>query len=160
MAVPLDSTPTAGSYSNYAPGQVGGSINLNDKTYTIVQVKAGDTVAVNQVLYWYDKTQAIVTSAVASSNRNQVAGIARVAVAGADNPNGTLIAMLVKGHAISVKDSGTAIAAANVAIASATSGEIDGVAAGTAPGYTAIGIITGADAAGICPVDVDLDTPL
>jgi hypothetical protein len=157
MAVPL-SGQTAGDYTNYAPGQLGGSFDLNGSTYTLVQVNAGETIVAGQLLYWLNKASAIVTGALASANRNQVSGISMVAITGANNPSGTLIAMLVKGASIPVTCSATAIAAGNLAEASATSGEIDGVVAGTAPGYVKVGIITGAASGGLCPVDVDLDT--
>jgi hypothetical protein len=157
----LDGSPA------YAAGQVGGSFELGNKTYTLVTLDSGATsatptgaVAANQLLFWKDKVNNIVTNdrrfAAGSVPRTQVAGVARVAVP-TPGKYGTGIAMLVRGNGIPVNTSGTpAIGDFAVADAVATTGAVTNVASGTAPGYPVVGIFRSTISSGNANVDVDI----
>lgn len=137
----------------YAPGQLGGSFDLNDKTYTVVQLDSGATsatptgvVAANQVAFWKSKTNRLVTndSRVAiggqttSGWRNEVAGIFRNAVT-----PGNYTCILTNGHNIPVKgQSGSGpYGIGDVVVAGTTaSPTIINVAAGTAPTCITVGV--------------------
>jgi hypothetical protein len=174
LALPV-TQPQGGSGAQsgiYAPGDLGQSFDLYDKTYEMVIVDSGATaatpvgaVAANQVLFWKDKGNRIVTndsrfaqnsSGVANAYRNMVAGIARIAVP-TPGPYGTYIAMLARGHGIPVACDGTG-AIGDIAIASATTtvAQCTGVTVGTGPGYVPLGVMVSAVANNLVNVDVDI----
>lgn len=177
LNVSLGAQTVPGSSRTYAPGELGLTIDRNDKTYTLVVVDSGCTsaapagqVLANQILYWKSKTQRVVTNdsrfaqntntaptgPVANAFRNMVAGIARVAV-GVPGAGGNYIAMLVRGAGILIQSDGAG-GAGDIAIASSstTLPQVTNVAAGTASTYVRVGVIQGAASGGFIAVDVDL----
>ena len=148
----------------YAPGQLGGSFDSNDKTYELVILDSGATsanpvgsVAANQVAFWKSKTSRIVTNdfrqsvtpAVPSSS---IAGIFRVAVA-TPGAGGTAMAILTRGSAITVA-AGTCAAGGVMADNTASQARVV-----TATGVLKqAGIALAADAAAVVSMDVDIPT--
>src|ERR1051325_3773004 len=72
--------------SLYRPGELGAAFEWNDRTYQVVQVDSGATaaassgiVAQNDVAFWKDRSKYLVTNDLRFSNRNNVAGVFRVA---------------------------------------------------------------------------------
>jgi hypothetical protein len=148
----------------YAPGQLGGSFDSNDKTYSLVKVDSGATAAnavgavlANQVAFWKSKTNRIVTNdhrqcLTPTSPASSVAGIFRVAVA-TPGAGGTLVAILARGHGITVAAGTTAIGAVMADSTASVSRVV------TATGIlTALGIARTADAASVITMDVDIPT--
>lgn len=152
----------------YAPGQLGGSFDLNDKTYEVVQLDSGATsatptgvVAANQVAFWKSKTNRLVTNdarvaiggQTASGWRNQVAGIFRNAVT-----PGNYTCILTNGHNVPVKAATTTAAIGDNIIANTTqTPDAIVLAAGTA--LTVQGIGTARNAGSGTAVNVDVDIP-
>lgn len=141
----------------YAPGQIGQSFDLNDKTWEFVILKAGDTIAPGNALYWNDRSKGIVSVASASSDGgvNDIAGVAQAT--GTAGANGALICAQCGGAASLLVSAQPAGAGAKV-IGSATSGKFAPVAAGTAPTDNVYGVFTGAGAAGSAPAVVNIPT--
>ena len=169
--VSLSSPPVPGSFTPYAPGDLGTTFEYQDKAYTPVIVDSGATAATptgtvlaNQLLYWKDKANRIVTNdhrvalggQTTNAWRNFVAGVARVAV-GAPGTGGNLIFMLVRGYNIPVLSNATG-GIGQVASADSTDGQVIGTAVGTMPGYLALGVERSAVSSG--SVNVDLDVPI
>lgn len=164
MAIDIPAAGTPGVFAPYAPGEVGGSFDYNDKTYEIVKLDSGATsataigaVAANQLAFWKSKTDRIVTNDIPqclspSSPASSVAGIFRRAVT-TPGAGGTLVAILCRGAGITVAAGTTAIGAV---MADATAGTARVV---TATGiFTHLGISRTVDAANVVTMDVDIPT--
>jgi len=156
-----------GTFFPYAAGELGGSFDVNDRTYEIVFNDSGATSAtatgapaIGQVAFWKSHANRIVTNdqlqaiggQTANAARNQVAGIYRVA-AGA----GAKICILTRGYNIPVASDGTGgVGQTAIADGTTATARVTPIAVGTAPTYKPIGIIRGAAAAGLINVDVDI----
>lgn len=160
---------TMNDASLYAPGELGQTFDYNDRTYQIVQVDSGCVAAngvgvpaANDVLWWKDKSNYLVTNdwrqaftagggGTAPSN-NAVAGVLRNAATA-----GYYIAMLVRGRNIPVADDGSC-GKGEIAIASATASQAQasGIAAGTAPTHKPLGIVRTSSSANVAYIDVDV----
>ena len=157
------------------PGSLGIRFEASppDRAYQRVQLDSGATastsvgvVAANQLAYWKDKSQYIVTNDVAQANaanmqgiamansgfRNFVAGVFRSAVTA-----GRYIDILQRGRNINVKTTGT-VNAGDTVVSDTSTSAAQGVAvtAGTAPTCKVVGIASVAAAANIAQVDVDI----
>lgn len=169
-------TPSVpGSFTPYAPGQVGISFELNDKVYTPVILDSGCTaatptglVAANQLLFWKSKANRIVTNdrrmalgaSVTNASGNFVAGVARCAVPAASmGTGGALICMLVRGYGITLK-AGTVSGLGQqiVADTDANGPQVLGVAVGTASTYAPVGVAESAAANSAITATVNLPT--
>ena len=153
------------------PGGLGIRFQASPATnaYQRVKLDSGATsatsvgiVAANQLAYWKDKSQYIVTNDSAqaiggsgqgtSSFRNFVAGIFRSAVTA-----GNYCDVLQAGQNISVKTTGTvAIGDTIVADTSATTAQGVAVTSGTAPTCQPLGTARAAATANVTPVDVNI----
>lgn len=142
-----------------------------NRVYQRVQLDSGVTsatsaglVAANQIAYWKDKTQYLVTNDVNQVNaprgqvltnnafRNFVAGIFRTAVT-----SGYACDVLQYGVSIPVKTTGSpALGDKIVSDVSTTAAQGVTVTAGTAPGVAVIGTAVGPAVANVTPVDVDI----
>jgi hypothetical protein len=158
---------TPGSYSPYAGGDLGNSVDWNDKEYQKVRLDSGATsatpagaVAANMLAYWKDRGNYIVTNdtrfamfnGVANSWRNNVAGVFRSAV-----PAGNQCFLLQRGRGISVKEAGSATEGMLlVANTSTTAADALGTAIGTAPAVLDFGVVISATVANVCVADLDI----
>lgn len=154
--------------TNFA-GQVGQSYDVNDREYQYVQLDSGATAATpaglpaaNEVAYWKDRSQYLVTNDsrfalfnnVANSFRNNVAGVFRSAVT-----PGNYCFVLQKGRAINVKEAGSATEGMILISDTSTSAaQALGVAINTAPNCMPLGVVITATAGGFCVADVDIPT--
>ena len=156
------------------PGSLGQKHDYNDRMYQRVQLDSGvdaanpvGAPAANDVLYWKDKDNYLVTNdrrqtmaPLASGTivsgggyRNFVAGILRNAATA-----GYYIDILQKGDAINLPDGGNSFAVGETVIAEDDSAAaVDRIAVGTAPTFQRIGIARGAASGGVVSVDVDID---
>jgi hypothetical protein len=158
-------------------GQPGGlgirfEAGFANRAYQRVQLDSGCTaaapsglVAANQLAYWKDKTQYLVTNDAAQANaaraqaltnsgfRNFVAGIFRSAIT-----PGNFCDILQRGVSISVKTTGaTAIGDTLVGDTSTTAAQAVAVTAGTAPTTrVTIGTVGAATVSNVTPTDVDI----
>lgn len=146
----------------YAPGQLGGSFDYNDKAYSLVIADSGATsanpigaIAANQVAFWKDQANRIVTNdfrqaVTPSVPSSSVAGIFRTAVA-TPGAGGSLVAILVRGYAIPVV-AGTVALGQSVMADNTTS---------TAQVVTATGVLArvGIARSTANPASVDVDIP-
>ena len=155
-----DSTP-------YFPGQLGQAMDVNDRAYQYVQLDSGATVsspagvvAANEVAYWKDRSQYIVTNdssqalfqATANSFRNNVAGIFRNAMTA-----GNYGFVLQRGRSINVKEAGSATAGMIlIANTSATAADTLGVAINTAPNCQPLGVVVTGTVANVAVADIDI----
>ena len=87
--------------------------------------------------------------------RNQVAGIARVAVA-TPGAGGSLIAMLTRGHNIPVKSDGNGGVGQLAVANSGSAADVTATAVGTGPSYLVVGTMRAAASGGNINVDVDV----
>ena len=159
------STTNVGTYPR--TGQLGQAGDFNDRAYQYVQLDSGATasssagvVAANEVAYWKDRSQYIVTNDssqalfanTANSFRNNVAGIFRNAVTA-----GNYCYVLQRGRSISVKEAGSATPGMIlVSDTSATAAQALGTAIGTAPPVQPLGVVVTATAANVCTADIDI----
>ena len=168
MGTPYVSTGNPDSVNDaslYAGGELGVAYDENDRTYQIVKLDSGATAAAsllpaaNQLLYWKDRANYIVTndinqakgkSAANSAFRNQVAGILRNAAT-----PGYYIHMLIRGRKIAVKST-EANATIGYAMVSDTTNTAVSVAAGTAPTVRPIGYQAATGTGAYVYTDVDL----
>ncbi len=159
----VNETPAQVQY----PGQLGQAFDQNDRAYQYVQMDSGATVstptgipAVNQLVYWKDRSQYLVTNdsrfglrgGVAASFRNNVAGV----LMGAPTP-GNYFFVLQRGRAITVKEAGSG--AGGMLLVSDTSTTVPealGVAINTAAPAQNLGVVTVATANGVCTADIDI----
>jgi len=158
---------TVNAASAYFDGQIGQSIDVNDREYQFVQLDSGATastatgvVAANQLAYWHDRSQYIVTndsanallSQTASSFRNNVAGVFRNAVTA-----GNYCFVLQQGRAITVKEAGSATAGMLlVCDTSTTAAQTLGVAINTAPPAQLLGVCRVATSGSTCTADLSI----
>jgi hypothetical protein len=157
------------------PGSLGIKFEASppDRAYQRVQLDSGATasspagvVAANQLAYWKDKSQYIVTNDINQANavnmagvawtnsgfRNFVAGIFRSAVTA-----GNYCDILQRGRSISVKTTGSpAPGDFLVSDTSTTAAQAATVTAGTAPTCKTLGVVVGAAVANVTPCDVDI----
>lgn len=163
-------TPTDFNGMGGQPGSLGIAFQATpvDRQYQRVQLDSGATsatptgaVAANQIAYWKDKGNYIVTNdsrfalagTVASGGyRNARAGIFR----SAPTP-GNYIDILQKGRGIPVASDGTG-AAGDIAVvlASTTVPSVAAIAAGTAPTCLTVGVVRVASVASVIMLDVDI----
>lgn len=161
---PVSTTP--GAYQPYAGGDLGNAYDFNDKAYQKVRLDSGATsatptgvVAANQVAFWKDRGNYVVTNdsrfamfnGVANSFRNNVAGLFRAAV-----PAGSQCFVLIRGRQVNVKEAGSATEGMLLEANSGTNADALGVAVGTAPSYYTIGVVTTATTATVCVADFDI----
>jgi len=143
-----------------------------DRAYQRVRLDSGVTssssaglVAANQLAYWKDKANYLVTNDVNQVNapygqaltnsgfRNFVAGIFRSSTL----TSGNFIDILQRGRAINVKTTGSpAIGDFLVSDTSTTTAQAATVTAGTAPTCKTIGVVSGTTVANVTPCDVDI----
>lgn len=143
------------------------------RAYQRVKLDSGATastsvgvVAANQLAYWKDKSQYIVTNDVTQANaanmqgvsmsnsgfRNFIAGVFRSAVTA-----GNYCDILQRGQSISVKTTGSpSIGDTLVSDTSTSTAQAATVTAGTAPTCKPIGIVSGTTVANVTPCDVDI----
>jgi hypothetical protein len=149
----------------YAPGDLGTAYDYNDRTYQRVVLDSGATsatpsglVAANQLAFWKDRANYVVTNdsrmallgGVADSFRNNAAGLFRTAV-----PAGASCFVLIRGRGVQVKSTGLT-AGMTVSANTGTAADAIGVAVGTAPSYQALGVTTGPTVTGNTPVNFDI----
>lgn len=155
---------TAYLAATFRSGEIGMSMDVNDRTYTRVVLDSGATaatatgvVAANQLAFWKDRSQYLVTNDSKQSDlgatnfRNSVAGIFRTAVTA-----GNSCFILIRGRKISVK--GTAGAVGDQIIAnSGTNADTTNISAGSAFTYQILGVcaVASTDSANVT-VDVDI----
>jgi hypothetical protein len=133
-------------------GTLGAPFPYGNKTYIHVQVHSGaNATAAGQVAFWNDRANGIVTNvaanallnAVATSNRNNVAGIFRGVI-----PAGSYGFILVQGLGIPVLEAGAGAGGMSLVANTGTAADALGVAIATAPPVQQIGVVTGNFAAG------------
>lgn len=158
---------TVNASDPYFAGQIGQSIDVNDREYQFVQLDSGATastatgvVAANQLAYWHDRSQYIVTNdaanglrgGAANSFRNNVAGVFRNAMTA-----GNYGFVLQRGRNVTVKEAGSATAGMLLeADSSVSAAQTLGVTVGTAPGYITLGVVTVATSGSTCSADLDI----
>lgn len=148
----------------YAPGEVGQDYPWNQKWYQIVKLdtNAGPTtpagaVAANQLAYWVDKRNYIVTNnnvaaaGGATAAANQIAGRFGSAIT-----PGNVCHVQQRGLA-SMLDGGNTFTAGQMVIAgTANNGSVTGAPAGAAPPSTPVGQAQGPSVAGIVTVYMNI----
>lgn len=157
---------TYNSPTLYAPGDLGSSFDLNDKTYTVVQLDSGATsatptgvVAANQLAFWKSKANRIVTNdrrvafnnSVLNASGNEVAGVFRNAVTA-----GNYTALLCRGHNLPVKSGTITLGQLLTADTDGNGPRVAGVNVGSAPGYLTVGVARAADSGGSVNADIDI----
>lgn len=157
---------TPGTFRPYAGGDLGTAYDWNDKTYQKVLCDSGATsatptgaVAANELAFWKDRSNYIVTNdqrfalfgGVADSFRNNVAGIFRSAV-----PAGAQCFVLIEGRQVNIKEAGSATAGMLLVANTGSNADSLGVALGTAPGYVTLGVVTTATAANVAVCDFSI----
>lgn len=156
-----------GAFSPYAGGDLGTAYDTNDKAYQKVTLDSGATsatptgaVAANQLAYWKDRSNYVVTNDsrfalfanTALSFRNNVAGLFRSAV-----PAGANCFVLQRGRNVSVKEVGSATPGMQlVASTSTTAADALGVAINTAAPCTPLGVVITATSGTTCTADFDM----
>lgn len=156
--------------NNWRPGELGKAFDVNDKAYQRVKLDSGvsasntvGVVAANQLAFWKDRANYIVTNdkrqavfgGVANSFANNVAGVFRTAVTA-----GNVCDILQRGRAINVLATAQ-LAAGRQVMADTTDNTAyaDGPdAVGTAAAYQVLGVCvtTSTGAGGIAVVDFDI----
>jgi hypothetical protein len=170
LSVPLLSpTATPGSYTPYAPGEVGASIEYQDRTYTDVYLDSGATSATptgavlsGQIAYWKDKANRWVTNdarfAFNPTNSNFcVAGIFRAN----QNPGtyGSQIFILCRGYSITLL--GQQGVAAGVNLQANTSSGVNNAttySTGQVIGFSRTPTVATGSANGTITADIDIST--
>ncbi len=121
VSVALSKVPVAGGFQPYAPGDLGVTFEYQDKAYTVAILDSSATSsnpvgapAVNNLLFWKDKANRLVTNDFRSCITPtvpgaSVAGILRNTPAVPLGTGGNLICMLVRGYAIPVTSGTSAI---------------------------------------------------
>ena len=157
------SASTTGSFTPYAPGDIGVTFEYQDKTYTIAILDSGATSAntvgapaVNNLLFWKSKTNRIVTNdyrqcLTPTAPNVSAAGILRNTPAVPLGTGGTMIAMLIRGFGIPVKAGTTAIGT----IMANTSANTCSVVTATST-FLPLGTATTTDSAGLATCNVDI----
>ena len=148
-------------------GELGQAYDWNDRGYQLVKVDSGCTastgtgvVAANQLAFWKDRSQYLVTNnspqalfgVVADSYRNNVAGIFRNAVTA-----GNYTHILIRGRNIAVKEAGSATQGMLlVANTSSVAADSLGIAVNTAATNQLLGVVRTATVTTTCYADVDI----
>lgn len=138
--------------NDYAPGEIGQTYKDATGQWQKVIMDSGATPApvVTLLCFWKNRATYTVTTKLADSVRNEVAGVVMGTVTA-----GNVFWMLIGGDNVTVLSA--AGAAGDVAIAnSGANADAVNIAAGTAPTYLPIGPIKTAVAAGVIGVDVRL----
>ena len=166
MYVPTGNPDTWSSATLQRPGELGKRYDYNDRTYQRVQLDSGCTsgptvgvVAANQLAYWKDKSNYLVTNdirfaeGVASSAQAQfAAGIFRSAVTAAYYCD-----IVVRGRNIACADDGsTSVGMSVIADTTADTARVKGVALGTAATHKLLGHCRTASAANVAYCDLDI----
>jgi hypothetical protein len=153
------------------PGELGKAYDVNDRTYQRVKLDSGATaantvgvVAANQLAFWKDKANYIVTNdkrqallgGVANSFANNVAGVFRSAVTA-----GHYCDILIRGRnipvAVATADEASVTGGVSViADVTADTASVDGVAVGTACTYQKLGVCRTASSSNVAYADIDL----
>lgn len=164
------SATDAASYHTLRFGELGMAYDVNDRAYQRVKVDSGvsasnavGVVAANQLAFWKDRSNYIVTNdkrfalmgGIANSFANNVAGVFRSAV-----PAGYYCDILQRGYNIPVTSTAQLAAGMQVvADVTASTAYADGpIAVGTAITYQPLGVCktTSTGAAGTAYVDFDI----
>lgn len=146
-------------------GQLGMAADVLDRAYQYVQLDSGATsatavgvVAANQLAFWKDRSQYLVTNDKAQADLgptnyfNSVAGIFRNAVTA-----GNYTFILQRGRKILVTSDGSgAVGDYAVAKQAVSTAAVTNVAAGTAPVSQTVGVIAAVASGGNITVDVDI----
>ena len=153
----------------YKAGELGARFTIAGRRYQIVDLDSGATSSVgagapaaNDLLFWKDKANYIVTHDIAQAigaqdttqdnKRNSVAGVLLIAATA-----GNRIAMQVRGRRNVGSDGGGDFTIGDLAIAADnTSAQIDRMAAGTAPTHTVVGTVAVAEASNVTALDLSL----
>jgi len=163
--VPTGNPDTVNESSLYAGGELGVAYDWVDRAYQIVKIDSGATaaaglaLAANQLLYWKDKANYLVTNnykqaqgaSIANGWTNNVAGILRNAAT-----VGYYIHMLIRGRNIAVKAGTGTVGSRLRANVSTPVADAYGEAIGTAPVYKEIGVVKTATDGTNVYADVDL----
>lgn len=167
MYVPTANPDTWSSATLQRPGELGKAFDANDKAYQRVKLDSGATaantvgvVAANQLAFWKDRANYIVTNdkrfallnGVANSFGNNVAGVFRSAV-----PAGYYCDILQRGRNIPVAavagvDGGEQV----IADVTANTASADSVAVGTAVTYQKLGVVRTNVANSVAYADFDI----
>lgn len=160
--IQLTSPQTPGANSPYAPGDLGVTFEYQDKAYTIAVLDSGATSAnavgapaVNQLLFWKNKGNRIVTNdfrqcITPTVPGASVAGILRN-TPGTLGSGGNQIAMLIRGYGIPVSAGTTAIGPIMVDTTASTARVVTAVSTATQ-----LGQATTANANSLATCNVDI----
>lgn len=144
----------------YAGGDLGTSWDVNNRTYTKVTVATAATaVQPNQLAFWSDRANYVVTNVstganlggVATSFRNNVAGVFRSAV-----PAGSGCFILIRGYNVPVREAGAAAGGQLLTANTGTNADALGTVVATYPGTQVIGVAISATSGGVCNADIDI----
>lgn len=157
-------TATPGSFAPYAPGEVGASIEYQDKAYTEVLLDSGATastptggVLLGQIAYWKSKANRWVTNdarfaELPTQSNSCVAGIFRAAQT--PGQYGSQIFVLCKGYGITVAAvPGTSAGSALQASTTSGTNGVTTYSSGQNLGFSLTGV-TG----GTLTADIDIST--
>ena len=149
------------------PGELGKAFDKNDRAYQLVQLDSGATaatpvgvVAANQIAYWKDRVNYLVTNnrdaaeggSATGAYRNNVAGLFRNAATA-----GYYISVLQRSDNVPVLDGGNTYATGEPVIAGANAtASADRLAVGGNITFKIIGTARGAAAAGVVSIDLDI----
>jgi hypothetical protein len=149
------------------PGELGKAYDWNDRSYQRVKLDSGATasntvgvVAANQLAFWKDRANYIVTNdkrfglrgGIANSFGNNVAGVFRAAVTA-----GYYCDILIRGRNIPVAAvAGTDAGELVIVDTTASTASADSVAVGTAVTYQCLGVVRTSVAANVAYVDFDI----
>ena len=136
----------------YKPGELGSILSKNKSSYQLVESISDG--AVGQLAFWQDRDAYQVTDLLASSNRNQVAGIYLGTIT-----LGNFCYILTKGFFDVLAVADTYVTAESAIAFSGVLAEMSRIATGAPVTFTKIGDILGArglNFAGRVPVDVNL----
>lgn len=144
------------------PGPPGapGAEDFRFKTYQLIQTDSTMTTVPYKgaVAWWSDKTKYLVTTSPTTLGRGRIAGVFQNAIA-----VGNFGCVQTQGPAtvkfINAVITANLTIAGNFVIPSATAGQADVIAAGTASTYPALGVTAGAVNLGDNTAVVDLDVP-
>jgi hypothetical protein len=137
---------TAYEATPYTAGQVGKPFPWGNMTYMEVQVHSGaNATAAGQVAFWQDRANNVVTNvaanallnAVATSNRNNVAGIFRGVI-----PAGSYGFIVTQGTGVPVLEAGAGAGGMQLVANTGTAADALGVAIGTPAPVQQIGVVT------------------
>ena len=139
------------------PGQLGLQFPFRGKRYRIVKLDSGATastpsgaVADNQLAYWKDKDDLLVTNDLRFSGGNLVAGVFRAAATAAYHT-----CIQTGGIGDVIDDDGNTVVN-ELLVASGTSTKVTGIAVGTAPTYRVVGVARGPDSSNVVSADLML----